>query len=93
MLLRAAGGASENPLLPATYDILWTAVVAALLAVVVGVVVLLVRSGRREHGPAATTPGAARLSESLAELDQLRQDGVISSEEHREARARVLGTL
>lgn len=88
---------SYNPLLPASYDILWTLVVmiavAVLLVVVVGLVLLLVRARRRDRGTAPTTSGAAPLSERLAELDRLHDEGAISSEEHRQARARVLGTL
>lgn len=73
---------THNPLVPPVYDLVWSVVAVLVVVAVVVTVVLVVRSARR-------TPGN-RHEQRLAELDDLHARGVISDEEHREARAEAL---
>ena len=93
MHLSAASDLAGNPLLPSSYDLAWTVVIVLLVTAIACGVVLVARAMRRGGRGDTGTSGTARLSQRLAELDQLRDDGAITPEEHREARARVLGTL
>lgn len=74
--------ALSTPLLPASYDVVWTLVVVALLGAVVLGVLLVVRTVRR-----AKAPSAVRKVESLATL---RESGAISEQEYEDRKNRVL---
>jgi len=74
-----------SPLVPASYDLVWTVVVIAVLAALVLGVVLLVRALRRPTGP-----GVVDRVESLRAL---RDSGAISEEEYAARKDRLLDRL
>ena len=81
-----------SPLMP-----LWMLFAVAIPLVIVGLLVALVvgifRRLAEDRSPATTPPAPPTLTQRLAELDALLAAGTITPEEHRAARARLLGTL
>lgn len=76
--------------LPATYDLVWTAVLLLALAGIAAVVARGVVVARRRS--AAPVVGQA-VEARLEHLDRLHASGRIYDAERAEARARLLGTL
>ncbi len=76
---------AADPLLPASYDLVWSLVLLALLVAVVLAVVLAARALRRR--PPGTTVERVRA------LAELRDSGAITPEEYEERKDRVLADL
>lgn len=75
----------SNPLLPASYDVVWSLVVIAVLAAALVGLVLLLRAARRPR-----RPDVVAKVESLAAL---RDSGAIPAEEYEDRKNRVLDRM
>ena len=77
---------AANPLLPASYDVLWTLVLVALLAAVVLVVAAAIKGLRRRTA-------AEQVVARAKALTALHEAGEISDAEYERRRSRLLDRI
>jgi len=77
---------------PATYDVVWSVVVAVVvLLTLTAVVAIVVLVRRRPARPERV--GTGTVESRLAEVDRLHATGALDDDERQAARTRILGTL
>lgn len=83
---------AQNPLVPASYDIVWSAVMVGVLVLLVLAVIALVRMVRR---PSETrrVPLAGDAVERVRQLAQLRDEGAITTQEYEARMHHILGPV